>query len=552
MAPTAPVAEVILMRRSLLIAALLAIPLGAQQPRSVPGTVVMAVGQEPTRPFPVIGSTTTADADVADQLFLRLAGLDASLRTAGDNALRPELARAWRRVDSLTVLFELDPRARWHDAAPVLAADVVFAWKLMTNPVVGFNGLATMEPIRAVEAAGPRTVRVRFRRAFPEQVYLAGFNLLPLPAHLLERMAAESISTSAWAREPVGNGPYRFVRRVPGEFVELHANRAFFLGKPGIARVLVRFVAEPTARKNLLLSGETDLLENVPLTNIDEFKGQPQLRLVTVANNILLYALFSSRNPADTAQPHPILSDVRVREALLLALDRQTMARSVFAPGVGVPDAAQSQIWGWITPQGMHGTPQNLPRAKSLLAAAGWRDSDGDGILDHSGQPLRLTVLVPPGVRRPIAIQAQQMWRAVGVQADLELVERPVYEERRKAGRFDLDMAGASQDPTPSSLVQSWSCTTVGVAGTSNVGHWCDAAFDQQLRAALTSTKPIAAWGAVLARMTVWHPAIFLAAPVNVVAVHRRFTNVTIWPSKSWRSLWLWRVRPEAALPRDR
>ncbi|MES2304165.1 MAG: peptide ABC transporter substrate-binding protein [Gemmatimonadota bacterium] len=541
------------MRRTFLLIFALVAPLAAQQTRTVPGTLVMGIGQEVTRPFPIVGSTTTADADVADQMFLRLAGLAASLRTTGDDALRPELARAWRRVDSLTIVFDLDPRAHWHDGKPVVANDVVFAWKLMSNPVVAYNGLATLEPIAAVEVATPQSVRIRFRRSFPEQVYLAGFNLIPMPAHLLERMPAESILTSAWAREPVGNGPYRFVRRVPGEFTELQANPAFHLGKPGIGRLLFRYVADATARKNLLLSGETDVLEGVPLANVAELKTQPQLRLITVASNILSYALFNSRNPADTAQPNPILSDVRVREALTLALDRQTMAASVWQPGVGIPDAAQSQLWGWITPGGVRGAQQNLPRAKALLAAAGWRDSDGDGILDRNGKPLRLTVLLPNSpTRRPVGIQAQQMWRAVGVQADLDLVERAEYGPKRESGRWDLDFAGASQDPAPSSLVQSWSCTTATTPGTSNVGHWCDSAFDRLTRVATTSKQPVAAWGAVIARMSAWHPAIFLAAPVSLVAVHQRFTNVTIWPSKSWRSLWLWRVKPELALPRDR
>ena len=72
------------------------------------------------------------------------------------------------------------------------------------------------------------------------------------------------------------------------------------------------------------------------------------------------------------------------------------------------------------------------------------------------------------------------------------------------------------------------------------------------MRAASGSAKPLAAWGAVLATMASWHPAIFLGAPVNVLAVHQRFTNVTVWPTKSWRSLWLWRVKPDQALPRDR
>ncbi|MEO5799915.1 MAG: peptide ABC transporter substrate-binding protein [Gemmatimonadales bacterium] len=541
------------MRRTLLCLLLTAAPLTAQQNRSVPGTLVMGVGQEATKPYPVVGSSSTADADVADQMFLRLASLGASLRTTGDDALKPELARAWHRLDSLTIIFELDPRARWHDGKPVVASDVVYAWKLMSNPVVAFNGLATLEPIAAVEAVTPQRVRVRFRRAFPEQVYLAGFNLLPMPAHLLERVPAESISTSAWAREPIGNGPYRFVRRVPGEFTELQANPSFFLGKPGIARLIFRFVADGTARKNLLISGETDVLESVPLPAVGEVKAQPQIRLVTVASNILSYALFNSRNPADTAQPNPILGDVRVREALTLALDRKTMATSVFVPGVEVPDAAQSQLWGWITPGGLRAAPQNVARAKALLSAAGWRDSDGDGILDRNGQPLRLSVLLPNSpTRRPFGVQAQQMWRAVGVQADLEIVERPEYEPRRKSGKWDVDFAGVSQDPAPSSLVQSWSCATASTAGTSNVGHWCDPTFDRLLQAASTSRKPVAAWGAVIGRMSQWHPAIFIAAPVNLVAVQQRFTNVTIWPTKSWRSLWLWRVNPAMALPRDR
>lgn len=552
MGSPAPAAEVALMRHALLLLLLITPPLTAQTGHAVPGTVVMAVGQEPTRPYPVVGSRGQADADVADQLFLRLAGLDASLRTAGDNALRPELARSWRRLDSLTLLFDLDPRARWHDGTPVVANDLVYTWKVMANPVAGYTGAATMEPIAAVEAAGVRSVRVRFRRAFQEQVYLAGFNLIPLPAHLLERIPAESIATSAWARNPVGNGPYRFARRVPGEFVELRANPTFFLGTPGIARVLVRFVSDATARKNLLVSGETDLLENVPLANIDELRALPQLRLVTVPNNIVIFALFNSRNPADTAQPHPFLTDSRVREALGLALDRQTMARAVFAQGVVVPDAAQSQLWAWITPKGIHGAAQDVARAKTLLAAAGWRDSDGDGILDRNGRPLRLSVLVPPGVRRPLSIQAQQMWRTVGVQTDLELVDPPSWEERTRAGRFDITMAGSNQDPAPSSLAQSWGCQSAGTPGSSNFGHWCDPAFDQQVRAASGSAKPLAAWGAVLATMAAWHPAIFLGAPVNVLAVHQRFTNVTVWPTKSWRSLWLWRVKPDQALPRDR
>ena len=98
-------------------------------------------------------------------------------------------------------------------------------------------------------------MRVRFRRPSSEQVYVAGFLLQPLPAHLMANIAPDSMSTSAFARAPVGNGPYRFVRREPGQSVELRAVDNFFLGRPGIARVIFRVVPTVDAQVNLLLAG---------------------------------------------------------------------------------------------------------------------------------------------------------------------------------------------------------------------------------------------------------------------------------------------------------
>src|SRR5690606_9147149 len=118
--PLAP--ELLVIRRPILPALLLLTgSLVAQTPR---GTLVMAVRQEPVAPVPYIGPSTAGNADVADQLFLRLATLGSGARTTGDDALVPELAQRWIRRDARTVDFLLDPRARWHDGVPVSAADV--------------------------------------------------------------------------------------------------------------------------------------------------------------------------------------------------------------------------------------------------------------------------------------------------------------------------------------------------------------------------------------------------------------------------------------------
>lgn len=525
----------------------------AAQTGRVPGTVVIGTAGDAALPIPFIGTSNTQNANVADQLFLHLGVLAAPYRTIGDAALAPMLARSWRRIDSLTLVFELDPRAHWHDGSPVTAHDVVYTWGVASNPKVNPSAVA-FESVASVEETGPRTIRVRFRRAFPEQVYRFGFEMQPLPSHLLEKMPAESISTADFASHPVGNGPYLWTRRVPGQLVELHADTAFFLGRPGIARVIFSPAGDPTARLNKLLSGETDVMEQLLPADLAQLADHPQLRTVQVSSNALAYALFNQRSATDTSQPNRILTDARVREALTLALDRRAMAAAVFGPTAEVPDAAESQLWSWITNGAISGTPQNLARARTLLAAAGWRDSDGDGTLDKGGVPLRLVVIYPEvsASRVAFALQVQAMWKVAGVAADLQPVPGPVWVSRRNNGQFDVDLVTVNQDASPGSLVESWSCATARAAGSSNKGHWCDPTFDQLIDAALRPTAPAQSWRSVLQRMAATHPAAFLASPSNVVAVHTRYENVTIRPVRQWLSLWQWRVKPSAALARDR
>jgi len=142
--------------------------------------------------------------------------------------------------------------------------------------------------------------------------------------------------------------------------------------------------------------------------------------------------------------------------------------------------------------------------------------------------------------------------RKVGVELRLDKVEGAVIGQRLINGQWDLVYARRGQDPTPTSLVQSWSCESARLSLASNPAHWCDATFDKLVVAASTAKNQPAAWKAVLDRMTSQHPAIFIAAAPNPVAVHRRFDNVITWATRPWLSLWQWRVRPEAAIARDR
>lgn len=525
-----------------------ATPLAAQ----APGIVVMAMGQEPSAPVPYLGASTTGNADAADQLFLRLAGLGPGARTNGDRVMAPELAREWHRIDSLTLEFTLHEGARWHDGTPVTARDVVFAWRVIQAPVIGVNR-APFASIADVQAIDARRVRFRFSRTHAEQVYVAGFLVQPLPAHLLERIPLDSLRTSPFVSQPVGNGPYRFSRRVPGQLLELVAVPDHFRGRPGIGKVVFRFVPDAQARVNLLLAGETDVLGEAPASAMPEIRRHGGFRSVTAPSSLIMYLLFNSKLPGDATRAHPALADVRVRQALTQALDRPVMATSAFGGTTRTPRAVRSQAWYWLGNDAA-AAPANPDAARRLLLQAGWRDSDGNGVVDKDGIELSLTVIFPStsAPRRGVAVQLEQMWRAIGVRAILEPIEGPVWLQRRRAGQFDVDVAAVNQDPSPSSLVESWSCTSAAEAGSSNVAHWCDPTFDRLLQAAGTARDPVAGFRAALQRMGEWQPAAVVAAPANLVAVHQRYENVIVRPSKAWTDLWRWRVRPGADLPRDR
>jgi peptide/nickel transport system substrate-binding protein len=530
-------------------AVLVALPCHAQSPdrNAQRTTLVIPQPGDVTTPIPTVSDGGT-NGDIISLMFLRLAELGPSLTTVGDRGFRLILARDWQRRDSVTLAFDLDPRATWHDGRPVTAADVVFSYQ---RAIEASDFARALRRIASVTAEGDRRVVFRFRTAYGEQFYDATFQLQIAPAHLLAGIPRDSLATSAFARNPIGNGPFRWVRNVPGQLVELAANEQFFLGPPQIKRVIFRVVRDPEARVSMLLSGEADLVQYLTLAAETRARESGTFEVVPVLSSGITYALFNQRANGDRSKPHPILSDVNVRRALLLALDRESMVRATYGGHARVIDGPVPQTLAWVGTPGHRPTQPNKARARSLLAGAGWRDSDGDGILDRNGVPFELTVNAPNSTpQRPmLAQQMQAQFREIGVKLNVQLLEFAVFNERRDKGEFDIDMGNALLDPTPSGWNWSWSCDGVGKPRR-NVGSYCNQRIDSLLEKANGAREPIPLFREILAIIREDVPAIFLATPSMVVAVHNRFNPRPFRPESTWLSLREWKVRPQASPPR--
>ena len=275
------------MRRRTVITAIAAVVILAHRPTGPlaaqdHGSIVIVSGQFPGQPIPTL-TRGSADNDIADLLFLRLARLGPTLRTAGDRDFVPQLARRWERRDSLTLVFELDPRARWHDGVPVTSRDVVWSFGRARDAAVAPAHATALRWVREVVADGDRRVIIRFAKPYPTQFFDATWQLPVLPAHLLDTIPPAQLGTSSYAKAPIGNGPYRYVRALPGQLVEIAGVTGHFLGSPRIERVIYRAAADGDARINLMLSGEGDGLEQLSLRSQQErFAGSTEFRLIPV------------------------------------------------------------------------------------------------------------------------------------------------------------------------------------------------------------------------------------------------------------------------------
>jgi peptide/nickel transport system substrate-binding protein len=541
------------MRRLAMAVLLATLPAGArsltaQQPS---GTIIIAVPAEASAPVPTLYSNDASNRELGDLLFLRLAEPGPTLRTSDEKSYEPRLAKSWHRRDPLTLVFELDPRARWHDGVPVTAADVVFTINRGRDRANDVQLAGLLRHITSVEADGDHRVIFHFDQSYPEQLYDATYHLPPLPAHLVDTIAPAAMAQSAFAANPVGNGPYRWVRRARDQrLIELAADTTFFLGRPGIRRVIFEGVSDPEARANMLRSGAADAIDNVyQLGNPAQLLSLADYQSVPFPSLLVGYLLFNTRDPSDTTRLHPILQDIEIRRAVTEALDREALARTAFGPtGVAPPGPVSQALWVFDRKLGRY--PFDPASARKRLLARGWSDHDGDGIADKDGQPLRLNLVFvsTSAPRRRVAEQAQEMLRQVGIDLQLLALERAEIVDRRNSGRFDLDFGAAVQDPTPSGLTQTWSCAG---RGGSNYGRYCDPAVDSLMDQAITSRDPAPIWRKALIRIAEDAPAVWAYTPTSVAIVHRRFEQVSFRPQSSWLDLWRWRLKPGAALPRD-
>lgn len=362
--------------------------------------------------------------------------------------IRPRLAESWEHSsDYRSWTYHLRRDVRWHDGVPVTAHDVAFSIELFSHPDVLF--LARVWDVDSLAVPDDHTITLYFARPLP---YGVGSWPVFFPSHLLEDLDPGRFYEWDFWERPVGNGPYRFVRRVPETMVELEANRDFYAGAPSIPRVVLRFGG--SSRIVELAGGGVDVTSALPPADLLTLDADPRFVVHYVYNWSTLQAIYWN-------QEHPFLGDPIVRRALSQAIDRRGVARAIGYPdemplvgGISDEDLVDTPYTqgGWD-----QGPPFDVTEATRLLDRSGWIDRDGDGIREKGSDQARFTLLVARSGLMPgetMGILVREQLRDVGVLVDLSPTELATATEAVETGRFEA--AIGMVDNTPTGILYGW------------------------------------------------------------------------------------------------
>jgi len=420
---------------------------GREQARSGPKRITIPITSEPPSHYNLIPSPIRA-APGALQEFVH-PGL-----TVYDNTgqLRPLLAEAVPALDNrlwtllpdgrMETTWKLRDGAAWHDGTPLTSADLEFTLTLFQDRELGLFRDKYSDAVEAVESSDARTITVRWKRPFIEANTLFTHTRgLPLPRHLLEKTYTESKAAfteqSYWSHDFVGTGPFRLKEWARGSNLILAAWDGFVLGRPKLDEIDVRFVTDANTIVANVLSGSADLVLRQALSVDQALHVRDQWRdgkVHTSADGwVTVYPQHLNANP-------PIVTNVQFRRALLMAIDRKSLADTLMDGLLPVahsplfPDTAEyraaesSMVRYGYEPQ----------RAIQTIEALGYsRGADGQ-LRDATGQ--RLGFETRASAQRDMHVKTLlpvvDAWRGIGLDVETQVIPAARASDREEQATF--------------------------------------------------------------------------------------------------------------------
>jgi peptide/nickel transport system substrate-binding protein len=448
----------------------MAVPVAAQE-------LKIGIKTEPSALDPQF-HTLNPNIQVADHFFDAMVAQDENLKP------KPALAASWKLVDDTIWEFKLRPNVKFHDGSDFTAEDVVFTYERIPK-VPNSPGPYTIytRSMKSFEIVDPLTLRIHTNG--PAPLLLLDLAALPI---LSKKAMVGSVPEGRTTAEMnagtglVGTGPFKFVEWQRGSRIAGERNDNYWGAKPYWQKITLRPLSNNTTRVAALLSGDVDMIEDPPTTDLAKLKSDPKITLEkAISNRVIYIALDQHGEPPigipDTNGKNPLM-DKRVREALSIAIDRKGIADKIME-GVAIPA-------GDLLPYPMGGTRKDTPveaydaaKAKKLLEEAGYPKGFSITLGAPNGRYINDLKLAQ-------AVAA--MWTRIGVKTDVDANAPPVFFKNRDSFKYGAYLAGwGASTGELSNALKSLAATPDRAKGmgTTNSGRHSNKEMDARLEEAL-------------------------------------------------------------------
>ena len=411
--------------------------------------------------------------------------------------------------DLTSITWKIKPGIKWSDGTPFTANDVKFTAEYCMNADMGCAYLAKYEGVESVEVIDDLTAKVNFSQ--PTPIPYGPFMGYQAPviqaAQFADCLGAKAQECTDANFRPIGTGPFVVDEFRPNDVISLSANPNYRdPDKPAFATMTFKGGGDANAAGRAVLeTGEFDYAWNLQLApdviaNMEAAgKGVAISAFGTLVERIEMNLTDPSpdlpEGERSTAKhPHPFLSDIRVRKALSMAIDRNLLTEIGYGKAgrptcnlVPGPDAFVSDNTACLT--------QDIEGAKALLDEAGWTDSDGDGIRDKDGKKLSLLYQTSTNaVRQDFQALIKQWWGEIGVETELRNISASVFfgSDPGSPDTFpkfyaDVEMYANNFDGTdPQSYLAGYTCNKAPRPETQwqgeNINRFCDPEYDALIK----------------------------------------------------------------------
>ncbi len=343
--------------------------------------------------------------------------------------------------DLTTITWNITPGLVWSDGTAFTSADVLFTHEYCTHPEGGCAQLTKFEGVASVEAPDDLTVVVTFEGPTPNPYgpFVGGESPILQAAQFADCLGARAPECTDANFNPIGTGPFTVTEFKPNDVITMAANDNYRdPAKPAFATVTFKGGGDATAAgRSVMETGEFDYAWNLQLApdviaGMEAAgKGTPVAGFGPLVERIMINQ--TNPDPAlgpderAVVKPHPIFQDVRVVQAMSLAIDRPLLVE------VGYGQAGRVTC-NWVPAPAIYSSEalscdtQDMDAAKALLAEAGWADSDGDGVLDKDG--VKFSILYQTStnaVRQDFQALIKQWWEELGIEVELRNLDASVF-----------------------------------------------------------------------------------------------------------------------------